>query len=133
MDMKWTWLLFLAVGVAMAEPQAQPERAIILTLKWEENSISVEKKERKEAIVPVSRGFAALKPMFYELQSPEGDVHFSGSLEDPLEPGHSGPRKTSAITVLTLPDIPEARRLVITKRTSHDPDTGRQELLKEEL
>lgn len=126
-------MLALAAGVAMAEPQAQAERAVILTLKWEENSITIQKKERKEAIVPVSRGFAALKPMFYELQSAEGDVHFSGSLEDPLEPGHSGPRKASATTVLTIPDIPEAKTFVIMRRTSHDPDSGRETLLKEDL
>lgn len=132
--MRWMWLcLALTAGTALAEPPAQPERAIVITLKWEENSVTVEKKDRKEAIVPVSRGFGQLKPMFYELQSAEGDVYFSGSLEDPLEAGHSGPRKTSATTVLTVPEIPEVKRLVIMKRTSHDPDTGRQELLKEDL
>ena len=116
-----------------AEPLAEPERAVIVTLKWEESQIDVDKVDRKEIIIPVQRGFGQLQPLFYELLSPDGDVYFCGGLVDPLSVPHSDKRLTTANVTLILPDLAEAKHLVIYRRISLDPKTGRLKLKEADL
>lgn len=123
---KVTIALCLSIAAALhaAEP-VEPERALIVTLKWEADTVTVDTVDRKEAPIPVQRGFGQLMPLFFELRSDDGDVYYSGGIKDPLIMPHSPKRLSSATSRLVLPDLPEARKLVIMKRISKDPDTGR--------
>lgn len=122
-------LAFAAAALA-GDPPVEPERALVITLKWEGDTISVDKVEKKEVALPGQKGFPQLLKVFYELRDKNGDVHYSGSLRDPRIIPHSTERKTSGTSTVTVPDIEEARKLVVLER---DPDKGLTTVMEADL
>lgn len=120
-------------GAAFAgDPPVEPERALLITLTWDGDTVAVDKVEKKELALPNQKGFPQLQRVFYELRDANGDTHYSGGLHDPRVVPHkeSKPKGTSTLAV---PDIEEARKLVIMQRVSKDPDNGRKVLMEADL
>lgn len=131
--MRTSILLLALLAVAAHAEELAVERALIVTLTWEGDSISVDKIDRREAVVPAQRGFPQLLPKFFELRDKDGDVHYSGGLADPRGMPHGAPPAGKVTKQLVLPDLEDARHLVILKRVSRDPETGRKVLLETDL
>lgn len=127
--MKTTY--FLAAALLVAAPARADERAVIVTVKWDASGPSIDTVDRKEMPVPAQLGFPQLWSRFFELRDKDGDVHYAGSLVDPRarRKGNTG---TSSFRVV-LPDLDEAKHLVIIERVSTDPDTGRKVMLERDL
>lgn len=134
---KTSLVLIALLGVAGAaradDPPIEPERALVLTLKWDGDQVTVDKVDRKEVAIPPQKGFAQLKPLFFELRDGDDNVHFSGALKDPRDRGHSGQPADSGTSTLIVPDIAEARRLLILKRESDAQGTRRKTLMEHTL
>lgn len=127
--------LVMAGAARAADDDApiEPERALVLTLKWEGDTAAVDKVDRVERAVSPQKGFAQLEPLFFELRDGEDNVHFSGSMKDPRDRGHSAPPAESGTSTLVIPDIAEARRLFIMKRESDAQGTKRKTMLEHTL
>lgn len=125
-------LLPALIALCVAGTSLAAEPALVVTLKWEGETLSVDKVEKKEMTVPTERGMPQLVARFFELQDGEGNVHFSGSLDDARDNAHAE-RPANHSQQLVIPDIPEARKLIFMKRVSPDPDKGRQEILRVDL
>lgn len=129
--------LFLGLAIAgaafCADPPVEPERALIITLKWEGDTVSVDKVEKKEVALPGQKGFPQLQRVFYELRDANGDTYYSGGLRDPRIIPHSNAVKPTGTSTLMVPDIEEARKLVIMERVSKDPDNGRKIVMEADL
>jgi hypothetical protein len=129
---RFTLALVLALTIASVtradDPPPAPERSLIVTLKWEAAGPSVDKVDRKEGFVAPQYGFPQLTGRFFELVDGQGDVHYAGRVIDPRarDPLNPPPEATSRIT---LPDLPEARRLIIYERVSSGPKPGRTKIL----
>lgn len=130
-----TAVLTLTGPPCQAEPpDGPPERALVLTLKWDDTGVTVDKVDRREMPVPAQLGFPQLWSRFFELQNKDGDVCYSGPLVDPrMGKASGGPGAQGASQRLILPDMEDARHLVIYQRVSPDPDTGRKIVLERDL
>lgn len=134
-----TSITSLVLGLAFAcaavagDPPVEPERALVITLKWEGDTVSVDKVEKKEVALPNQKGFPQLQRVFYELRDANGDTYYSGGLHDPRVVPHATTVKAKGTSVLMVPDIEEARKLVIMERVSRDPDTGRKVVVEADL
>lgn len=137
--MRTSHLTALVVGFAITcaafagDPPVEPERALVITLKWEGDSISVDKVDRKEVALPGQKGFPQLLRVFYELRDANGDTYYSGGLHDPRVIPHSTELKASGTSTLVVPDIEDARKLVILERIGKDPDKGRRIVMEANL
>lgn len=133
--------LTLALCLALAVPgfaEDVPDRALIVTVEWsDQGGATVEKVEKKDMPIPSQRGFPQLWTRFFELRASdrEGDVYFAGPMIDlrGVSTRGEGPPPASATYRLIVPDLPEARHLVIIERTSDDPDTGRTIAVEKDL
>lgn len=130
-------VLFAAFAAPMLAEGGE-ERALVVTVQWDDKGeVAIEKVEKKEATIPTQLGFPQLWGRFFELRSKDkdGDVYFSGPLVDRQRLAHrgDGPPPTSATYTLIVPDLDEARHLVIVERISDDPDTGRKIVAERDL
>ena len=114
-----------------AEAPPEPERAIVLTIKWDASGPSIEKMEKKEEHIPLQRGMPQMWSRFYELRDANGDVHFSGALVSSIPVRDGEPAVTEHRVV--VPDLDDARRLVIMERVAPDPKKGRKVWLEKDL
>lgn len=121
--------IILAALLAVAPARAD-ERAVIVTVKWDQSGPSIDKVDRKEMPVPAQLGFPQLWTRFYELRDKDGDVHYAGPLVDPRAKRRGGLGSEFRVV---LPDLDEAKHLVIIERVSSDPDTGRKIALERDL
>jgi hypothetical protein len=131
--MKHALFFLIACAAFAGDPPVEPQRALVITLKWEGDTIAVDKVDKREVALPGQKGFAQLLKVFYELRDANGDVHYSGGLKDPRLIPHSTETKESGTSTLTVPDIEEARKLVILERIGKDPDKGRRTVMEADL
>jgi hypothetical protein len=130
--MKTILIALLFASLAIAEEDAA-ERAFVLALEWNEAGVSIKQKDRREAIVPDQAGMPVLSGYFYVLMDAEKNVHYSGALVDPRALHTHGDAPPTAVSRLIVPELEDARRLVIYERRSLDPEKGRHPVLEEDL
>jgi hypothetical protein len=120
----------LAASRAWAE---QADKALLVTVKWDEAGVTIEKVEARELPVPLQRGFPQLWSRFFELRDAQDNVHYAGPLIDPRSSrkpeGDAPPGWTFR---LAMPDLPEARRLVIIERVPADEVDKTRKVVKDE-
>ena len=115
-----------------AEPPQDGERAVVLTLSWDGTNLAVDKTDRRETAVPAQHGFPQLWNRFFELQNKDGDVCYAGPVALPQTVATGADAKPFTFQLI-LPDLDEARHLVVYRRVSQDPDTGRKIILEKDL
>jgi hypothetical protein len=125
----------LFVALAAPAQAEEAERALVVTVKWDDQgAVSIEGVEKKQLPVPSQQGFPQLYARFFELRSQDGDVYFSGPLHDNRRSyAGGGERPPFATYTVVVPDLDEARHLVIVERVSDDPDTGRKIVAEKDL
>ena len=121
------------IGCARARAAGPDGSALLVTIKWDETGASVEKVETRDLPVPMQRGFPQLWSRFFELRDAQDNVHYAGPLVDPraTKQAKGGTPAGTTFRVL-VPDLPEARRMVIVERVPSDDLDKARHVVKDE-
>ena len=124
-------VLFAALVVGRAF--ADDAQALVVTIKWDASGVSIDKVEKTKAAVPMQRGFPQLWSRFFELRDAQDSVQYAGPLVEPrgMQAGENGAAPSWTWRVV-VPDLPDARRMVIVERVKADSVDKTRHVVKDQ-
>jgi hypothetical protein len=138
------WLAALAV-VALcacgARAQEGASRVVLVELVFKGGQLSLGEVERVAGRARSHHGIPQLAPVFFEVVGAGGEVLYAGEVGEPLPASFYRVDEKGAFvpipaemedprTVLRIPDLPEAKELVVYRRVSEEAEGGREQLLR---
>jgi hypothetical protein len=141
----WLLALVLASSVLAQEGGITFTKVIRIKLSFSDGGIAMKGAERDEGFAYPQYGIPQFAPLFYEIVGTEQEVLYAGELGDPRQQCHAReqgpgvkpvprpePPKEATLEV-TVPDLEGASEIVVYRRTSDDPESGRTEKMRGKL
>lgn len=137
--------LFFASSVLAQEGGITYTKVIRIQLSFSDGGIAFKGAEREEGFAYPQYGIPQFSPMFYEIVGAEQEVLYAGELGDPRQRCYAkedspdakpAPRPEppkEATLEITVPDLEGASEIVVYRRTSDDPESGRTEKMRGKL
>lgn len=129
-------VLLLAAGAGSAqEARLESEPALLVEVLVEDDRVKLGEIVRDGAHVPDVHGVPQHESLFFEALGEDGEVRYAGLIGDmcllqrPPDPVPAGWKPSSTVAdIIVIPESAGATELVIYRRVSDDPDTGRKVL-----
>lgn len=138
------WLVRAVASALLATgafAQEGVSRVVLVELVFKGEQLSLGEVQRVAGRARSHHGIPQLAPVFFEVVGGGGEVLYAGEVAPPApasffrvdEKGAFVPVPTEIEdprTVLRVPDLPEAKELVVYRRVSEDAEGGRQQVLR---